>query len=91
MNTKASTVCVEMPTLTIDLDEYDQHSRAIVRLDWHATNLVGRGLSRLDSGREVQFSIGQKLALARALSHLVRQLFTEAARDIEALSGPRSV
>ncbi|WP_284235384.1 dsRBD fold-containing protein [Mycobacterium antarcticum] len=75
---------------TIVLDEYSLHSRAMVRLRWQDASLVGRGLSRLDASDEAEHPIGQKLALARALSHLAGQLFTEAACDIEGASAARS-
>ncbi|BDX33616.1 hypothetical protein TUM20985_41630 [Mycobacterium antarcticum] len=80
----------EIPTATIVLDEYSRHGRAMVRLRWQEASLVGRGLSRLDATDEPEHTIGQKLALARALSHLARQLFTEAASDIEGASAARS-
>ena len=80
----------EPPTATILLDEDSHHSQAAVRLHWQETSLVGCGLSRLDATDEPEHTIGQKLALARALSHLARQLFTEAASDIEGASAARS-
>ncbi|WP_284228155.1 dsRBD fold-containing protein [Mycobacterium antarcticum] len=43
-----------------------------------------------DATDEPEQTIGQKLTLARALSHLARQLFTEAASDIEGASAARS-
>ena len=78
------------PTVTIVFDEYNRNNRAVARLNWNGAELVGRGLSRLDAEDEAQRHIGEKLALARALSHLVRQLFTDAAHDIEATSALRS-
>jgi len=78
------------PVLTVVFDEYNDQNRAVARLDWQGTVLVGRGLTRLDADDEAVYHIGRKLALARALSHLVRQLFTDAAHDIEATAALRS-
>jgi len=80
----------EKPTVSVILDEFGQRSRAVVRLRWHGTTIVGRGLSRLDACDETEQPIGQKLALARALSDLVRQVFVDAASDIDAASALRS-
>lgn len=90
MQPPESTLRGEKPTVSVVLDEYNHNNRAVVYLRWHGSAIVGRGLSRLDVGDEVEQPIGQKLALARAMSHLVRQLFTDAARDIEAASALRS-
>jgi len=90
MDTRQSTPCGEEPRLSIVLDEYDQNRRAVVRLHWHEATIVGRGLSRLVAFDEAELPIGQKLALARALSDLVRQLFTDAALDMETVSTLRS-
>lgn len=76
----------ERPSLTTVLDECDQHARAVVRLNWRGTTIVGRGSSRLDAEDDVHQPIGQKLAVARALSDLVRQLFTDAAAEMDAAS-----
>jgi hypothetical protein len=78
------------PTVMIVFDEHDHHNRAVARLNWRGSALVGRGLSRLDANDEAEDRIGRKLALARALSHVVRQLFTDAAQDIEATVAVRS-
>lgn len=76
--------------VTVAFDEFHGHSRAVARLSWHGETLVGRGLSRLDVGDEIEHPIGETLALARALSALARQLFTDAARDIEIASAART-
>ncbi|MCP9270914.1 dsRBD fold-containing protein [Mycolicibacterium arenosum] len=78
------------PVVTIVFDEYNHHNRAVARVHWNGTTVVGRGLSRLDADDEAERRVGEKLALARALSHVVRQLFTDAAIDIEAIATVRS-
>lgn len=78
----------ETPTLSVILDEHDAHNRAIVRLSWRGTSVVGRGRSRLGAGDEVE-GPGQKLALARALSDLTRQVFVDVAGEIEAATALR--
>jgi Domain of unknown function (DUF1876) len=66
------------------VDEHEKRTRAKVRLSWHGNELVGVGLARLDPADQPVGTIGDELALARALSDLAHQLLELTAADIEA-------
>jgi uncharacterized protein DUF1876 len=66
------------------VDEHEKRTRAKVRLSWHGTTLVGVGLARLDPADKPVATIGDELALARALSDLAYQLFELTVTDVEA-------
>jgi Domain of unknown function (DUF1876) len=66
------------------VDEHEKRTRAKVRMSWHGNELVGVGLARLDPADEPVATIGDELALARALSDLAHQLFELTVSDVEA-------
>lgn len=70
--------------LDVLVDEREQRTRGRVRLSWHGKELVGVGLARLDPADEPVATIGDELAIARALSDLAHQLFELTVADIEA-------
>lgn len=70
--------------LDVLVDEYEKRTRAKVRLSWQGNELVGVGLARLDPADEPVATIGDELAIARALSDLAHQLVELTVNDIEA-------
>lgn len=66
------------------IEEGGERTRAKARLTWAGETLVGVGLARLDPADEPVASIGDELAVARALSDLANQLFTLTSNDIQA-------
>ena len=66
------------------VDEHEKRTRAKVRLSWHGNELVGVGLARLDPADEPVATIGDELALARALADLAHQILELTVTDIEA-------
>jgi hypothetical protein len=70
-------------TITISLDEHEGQARATARLRGKDQESVGIGRSRLKTTDRFVASIGDDLAVARALSDLARQMLAAAAQDIE--------
>jgi Domain of unknown function (DUF1876) len=70
--------------LNVLVDEHGKRTRARVRLSWLGDELVGVGLARLDPADEPVATIGDELAIARALSDLANQLLELTVRDVEA-------
>ena len=66
------------------IEERDERTRAKARLSWGGKKLVGVGLARLDPADEPVATIGDELAIARALSDLANQLFALTSTDIKA-------
>jgi len=66
------------------VDEHEERTRAKVRLLWQGHELVGVGLARLDPADAPVASIGDELALARALADLAHQMLELTVTDIEA-------
>ncbi|OBG54042.1 MULTISPECIES: DUF1876 domain-containing protein [unclassified Mycobacterium] len=66
------------------VEERDEKTRAKARLSWQGKTLVGVGLARLDPADEPVATIGDELAIARALSDLANQLFAATSTDIQA-------
>ncbi len=67
----------------VKVEEHDKRTRAKVRLSWQGAKLVGVGTARLDPADQPVATIGDELALARALSDLAHQLFELTVSDIE--------
>ncbi len=70
--------------IDVTIDEHEERTRAKTRLRWRGNELVGVGLARLNPADEPVSEIGDELAVARALSDLVNQLFVLTESDIEA-------
>ena len=66
------------------VEERDEKTRAKARLSWAGKTLVGVGLARLDPADQPVATIGDELAIARALSDLANQLFAATSTDIQA-------
>ncbi|OBF10148.1 hypothetical protein A5730_07310 [Mycobacterium sp. ACS4054] len=66
------------------VEERDEKTRAKARLSWQGKTLVGVGRARLDPADEPVATIGDELAIARALSDLANQLFAATSTDIQA-------
>jgi hypothetical protein len=75
-------------TVQVDIDEQEDRTRAVARLQRGADqSLAGTGLARLNPADRDVPKIGDELAVARALSELSHLLLDVAARDIEQSSG----
>ncbi|MHA6794222.1 DUF1876 domain-containing protein [Pseudonocardia bannensis] len=75
-------------TVSIDIDEHDGRTRAVARLHTRDSDrLVGVGLARLNPDDQDVPTIGDELAVARALSELSHRLLSTAADDIEGVTG----
>ena len=68
----------------VAIDEHEGRTRAKARLQWRGKDLVGIGLARLNPADVPVAEIGDELAVARALSDVVNQLFALTESDIEA-------
>jgi hypothetical protein len=71
----------------ITVDKRDGHTRANAHLRWRHVDLVGVGDADIDLDDQYPKRVGEELAVARALSHLTRQLFVTTAGDIESATG----
>ena len=77
-------------TIKISLDEREGRARATARLRGRDQEAVGGvGVSRLKTDDRVVASIGDELAVARALSDLARQMMAAAAQEIETVTTRR--
>jgi hypothetical protein len=75
-------------TVHVEIDQHEDRTRAVARLDaGGAQSLTGTGLARLNPVDRDVPSIGDELAVARALSELSHLLLDVTARDIEQSSG----
>ena len=75
-------------TVQVDIDEYEDRTRAVARLVTSGDQpLAGTGLARLHPSDRGVPRIGDELAVARALSELSHLLLDIAAREIEQSSG----
>jgi Domain of unknown function (DUF1876) len=71
----------------ITVDRHDDRTRANARMRWRHVDLVGTGDAELDPDDKYPKRVGDELAVARALTHLTRQLFVATAGDIESVTG----
>ena len=76
-------------TIKISRDEREGQARATALLRGRDQESVGVGVSRLKTDNRVVASIGDELAVARALSDLGRQMMAAAAQDIETVTTRR--
>jgi hypothetical protein len=76
-------------TIKISLDQREGRARATARLRGRDQEAVGVGVSRLKTDDRVVASIGDELAVARALSDLARQMMAAAAQEIETVTTRR--
>ena len=74
-------------TVQVDIDEHEDRTRAVARLQTGRDPLAGTGFARLNPADRNVPQIGDELAVARALSELSHLLLDFAARDIEQTSG----
>ena len=75
-------------TVQVDIDEHEGRTRAVARLRTDGDqSLTGTGLARLNPADRDVPTIGDELAVARALSELSHHLLDVAAQDIEQSSG----
>ena len=74
-------------TVEVDIDEHEDRTRAVARLQTGRDPLAGAGFARLNPADRNVPQIGDELAVARALSELSHLLLDVAARDIEQTSG----
>jgi hypothetical protein len=66
---------------------HHDHTTATARLHWRDADLVGVGEADIDSDEHYPKRVGEELAVARALTHLTRQLFVTTAGDIASVTG----
>jgi hypothetical protein len=71
--------------ITVHHDE--DHTRAKAHLHWRDADLVGVGDADIDPDDRYPKGVGEELAVARALTHLTRQLFVTTAGDIKSVTG----
>ncbi|MCV7229602.1 DUF1876 domain-containing protein [Mycolicibacterium komossense] len=71
----------------IRVDMHDDHAKATARMGWRDVELVGKGEADLDPDDHYPARVGEELAVARALTHLTRQLFVATAGDVESVTG----
>lgn len=71
----------------ITVDRHENHTVAKAHLRWRHVKLVGTGEVDLDPDDRYPKRVGEELAVARALTHLTRQLFVSTAGDIESVTG----
>jgi Rv2632c-like len=76
-------------TINISLDDHDGQARATALFRGRDKESVGVGVSRLKTDDRFVASIGDELAVARALSDLARQMMAAAAQDIETVTTRR--
>ena len=60
----------------ICVDEHEDRTGATARLHRRDRKLLGVGQTRLDPGDQFPDTLGEQLAVARALSHVARQLLS---------------
>jgi hypothetical protein len=73
--------------IKIEVERDDEHTTATARMRWRDDALVGVGEADLDPDDRYPRRVGKELAVARALTHLTRQLFETTAGDIESVTG----
>lgn len=66
---------------------HDDHTEATASMRWRKIDLVGTGNAEVDPNDHYPELVGEELAVARALTHLTRQLFVTTAGDIESATG----
>ncbi|CAN5664100.1 DUF1876 domain-containing protein [soil metagenome] len=71
----------------IKVDIHGDHAKATARMDWRHIELVGKGEADVDPDDHFPAQVGEELAVARALTHLTRQLFVVTAGDVESVTG----
>ena len=71
----------------ITVHRHDDHTTATARLHWRYADLVGVGEADIDPDDHYPTRTGEELAVARALTHLTRQLFVTTAGDIASVTG----
>jgi hypothetical protein len=71
----------------VTVDRHDNHAEATARMRWRDVDLVGTGSADVDPDDHYPELVGEELAVARALTHLTRQLFVSTAGDIESVTG----
>ncbi|REE99739.1 DUF1876 domain-containing protein [Thermomonospora umbrina] len=77
-------------TLTVDIAEQERHTEAEARLTTAAgTTLTGRGIARRNPRDADVPSIGDELAVSRALSELSHGLLDAAAQEISQIEHRR--
>lgn len=69
-------------TVEVAIDEYPKHTRAVATLRREDQELIGTGLAHRNPADLDIPSIGDELAVARALTDLADRLFSETASDI---------
>jgi hypothetical protein len=60
---------------------------ATARMRWRDIDLVGTGNADVDPDDHYPELVGEELAVARALTHLTRQLYVSTGGDIESVTG----
>ena len=71
----------------ITVRHHDDHTKAKAHLHWRYADLVGVGDVEIDPDDDYPKRVGEELAVARALTHLTRQLFVTSAGDIASVTG----
>jgi hypothetical protein len=64
-----------------------ERSVATAQMRWRHTDLVGTAEAELDPDDRYPKRVAEELAVARALTHLTRQLFVTTAGDIQSVTG----
>lgn len=73
--------------VNIGVHHHHDHTTATARLHWRDADLVGVGEADIDPDERYPKRVGEELAVARALTHLTRQLFVTTAGDIASVTG----
>ena len=71
----------------ITVEHEANRSSAIAHMRWRHTDLVGKGEAEVDADERYPQRVAEELAVARALTHLTRQLFVSTAGDIQSVTG----
>jgi uncharacterized protein DUF1876 len=74
----------------IGVHHHHDHTTAAARLHWRDADLVGVGETEIDPEERYPKRVGEELAVARALTHLTRQLFVTTAGDITSVTGEQA-
>jgi Domain of unknown function (DUF1876) len=71
----------------ITVEHESDRTEAKAHMRWRKADLVGVGEATIDPDDRYPKRVGEELAVARALTHLTRQLFVTTAGDIESVTG----
>lgn len=73
--------------LKITVRHKHDHTEATAHMHWRHSDLAGVGEADLDPSGRYPKHIGEELAIARALTHLTRQMFITTPGDVVSVVG----